>query len=665
MRNIPTKSAGDTLPSDDFNAQESELENTVLSADFTPDPAGGPDTNLFMQAQAIAAYANAGWFYQDSGSANAYVISVPSNLKRISKYYSGTTVLFKAGNSNTGASTINVNSLGVKNLTTNVGSALANGAIIAGSYVLAVYNLSNDRFEIIKSFKISDNLGTYNRLLTDQKVTSSEVFKGLTSGSNFATDRYDTNDNIDLVNSVNIFFRSGDKLISNDGVGGFFVQLFTGTGVENAVTGVGFQPDFVWIKSRTSTRPHQLFDIIRGATKLIIPNSLNAETTVAESLKSFDSDGFTLGTDVNVNENLENFVSWCFECPTQKSTWSGGGSDPDNEYVNVKIGMSIVEYTGTGIAHAINHNLNEVPSLMIVKNLETSFDWRMYHQNNHVSSPEDYYLNLNTNAAITDDVNQWNDTAPTSDTFTVGTNSAGNENTKKQIAYLFSEVPGFSKFGVFAGNSSVNTIDGFGFDPEFVLIKRISSTGGQAIIDAVRGDNKRLLSNAFGIEDDTTLFGTPVDVELITDGFRLDGANSDFNESGSTYIYVAFGEKGIAQNMDLISKDIIPNLTARPSFLNVETFIDDVDGTAVLGTDVKIYGSGRQNSNVQPTSDPNYWTELTISDQGLIKDNIHYVIASGDITSQPDDGVNTEIRYRIKTFNDKRVYINGVEIQQN
>ncbi|MCK5021043.1 MAG: hypothetical protein KAS32_28790 [Candidatus Peribacteraceae bacterium] len=153
MRNISAKTdnVGDTLPASDFNANlRNELQNIVESADFTLDAEGGPDVNLNMLGQAVALYANAGRYYQDSGAANAYVLSRVGNLKSIPAYKDGVTVLFKAGNANTGASTINVDTLGVKNLTAEGGGALTGGEIGA-NYVIARYHSSGDRFELVFS----------------------------------------------------------------------------------------------------------------------------------------------------------------------------------------------------------------------------------------------------------------------------------------------------------------------------------------------------------------------------------------------------------------------------------------------------------------------------------------------------------------------------------
>lgn len=176
MRNISAKAdgVGDTLPATDFNANlRSELQNVVTSSDQSLDPEGGPDTDVEMLGKAITIYANASQYYQDSGAANAYVLARVGNLKALVDYIDGTTVIFKAGNSNTGASTINVDSLGVKDLVDSSGFALIGGEVIQNQYVVARYNSSTDDFEIILSHSAESNpLPTANDALLNLQVDS-------------------------------------------------------------------------------------------------------------------------------------------------------------------------------------------------------------------------------------------------------------------------------------------------------------------------------------------------------------------------------------------------------------------------------------------------------------------------------------------------------------
>ena len=112
----------------------------------------------------------------------------------------------------------------------------------------------------------------------------------------------------------------------------FNTKLWTGTGSENAITGVGFQPDWVWIKNRAAAENHKLYDAVRGATKNIYSNLSNAEGTDTQSLKSFDSDGFTLGTEGALNANGQNIVGW---------NWKANGSGSANTDGSINSTVSV------------------------------------------------------------------------------------------------------------------------------------------------------------------------------------------------------------------------------------------------------------------------------------------------------------------------------------
>ena len=149
----------------------------------------------------------------------------------------------------------------------------------------------------------------------------------------------------------------------------FNTKLWTGTGSENAITGIGFQPDWVWIKQRNTTRDHNVFDAVRGATKRIYPNLGNAEDTAAQVLKSFNSDGFTLGTDTSANQSSGTYAAWNWKANGQGSSNTDGTINTTYTSVNTTAGISISQYTGTGSAATIGHGLGTVPQVMIVKNL--------------------------------------------------------------------------------------------------------------------------------------------------------------------------------------------------------------------------------------------------------------------------------------------------------
>ena len=233
----------------------------------------------------------------------------------------------------------------------------------------------------------------------------------------------------------------------------FQAKLHTGTGSEQAVSGIGFAPNWVWIKSRSDAHDHFIHDTVRGATKRL--NSLNtdAEATVAEGLKSFDSDGFTMGTNGNINEDDETFVSW-------------------NWKETADAGFDIVSYTGSGSAKTVAHNLGVKPDVIICKSRSGVEEWRPYFS----ALGATYAMRLNGTNTKDDDAGYWNDVEPTSSVFTVGTNAGTNGSSVTFIAYCFSAKQGYSKFGSYKGNDNANgTFVYLGFSPAWIMIKRTDS----------------------------------------------------------------------------------------------------------------------------------------------------------------------------------------------
>ena len=297
------------------------------------------------------------------------------------------------------------------------------------------------------------------------------------------------------------------------------------------MTGVGFQPDLVWIKRRDSAAGHNLFDSVRG-----VRTHLSSETTAAEyaeavgaSLTSFDADGFSLGTDNvgagQVNANAGSFVAWC---------WKKGATP----------GFDIVSYTGNGANRTINHALGATPALMLVKGRSGATDWAVYHQSLGNGSK----LILDSPAASAADATAWNSTTPTSSVFSLGTQAAVNTNTATYIAYLFAEVPGFSKFGSYQGNgSSDGPFVYCGFRPAFVLIKRTDTIGSWYLIDAVRGIANPIDETGFG--DALIAEGSAAEsgvscpaIDFTATGFKLRDTIADFNGSANTFVFAAFAE---------------------------------------------------------------------------------------------------------------------------
>ena len=301
----------------------------------------------------------------------------------------------------------------------------------------------------------------------------------------------------------------------------FNTVLYTGNGGSQSITGVGFNPDLVWCKGRSFAYHGALVDQVRGATKYLYSSLTVAEETQTVALSSFDSDGFSLnGSFGNVNNSGTTYVAWC---------WDESATP----------GFDIVTYTGDGnTGRTVSHNLGVKPSMVMVKLRAGGTEgWPVWHKS---LSSESYFLRLNeTSSTYTAFTNRW--TAFSSTTITLGNNSETNGNTNTYVAYLWSEVAGFSKFGSYTGNGSA---DGpfvhCGFRPRFILFKNTTAYNWQ-ILDTARADYNQgtvtlfpNLSNA----DNTTA----TQYDILSNGFKIRTSDAGSNGSGNSIIFAAFAE---------------------------------------------------------------------------------------------------------------------------
>jgi len=315
----------------------------------------------------------------------------------------------------------------------------------------------------------------------------------------------------------------------------FNTKLYTGTGAENAVTGINFQPDWTWIKSRNATYDHTLYDAVRGATKQLYSNHTNGQYTEAQGLKSFDSDGFTNGTDAKGNNNGTTFVSWNWKANGSGSA-NSDGDITSTVSVNTTSGFSIVKYTGDGTTgQTVGHGLGSVPKLIINKQLTTQ-NWFVYHH----SIGNTKVLKLNTTGAETTS-SAWNNTTPTSSVFTIGTSASTNVSGENFINYCFAEKQGFSKFGSYKGNGNDDGAFIYtGFKPAFILVKNAAITDNWSIFD-----NKRLGYNAFNYvlyADITNVGSNGLPIDILSNGFKWRTSAAMVNGSGNNCIFMAFAE---------------------------------------------------------------------------------------------------------------------------
>ena len=316
----------------------------------------------------------------------------------------------------------------------------------------------------------------------------------------------------------------------------FKVVTYTGTGSSQSITGVGFQPDFVWIKQRGGTTWHNLQDSTRGSTKHVYSNASNSEDTTADGVTSFDSDGFTLGGGNGFNGSGQSMVAWCWKANGGTTSSNSDGNITSTVQANTDAGFSIVKYTGNGSASTIGHNLSATPEMIILKNLDANVKWRVYHSALGATK----YLNLSDSDAAGTASTVWNDTTPTSTVFSVGTDSSVSGSSNQIIAYCFHSVDGFSKFGSYTGNGSSNgPIVETGFEPAFLMIKRTDSTGHWFI-----HDNKRDLINPrkkYLLADSANVEASDLNgIDFFSNGFQIINDYGHVNASGGTFIYMAF-----------------------------------------------------------------------------------------------------------------------------
>jgi hypothetical protein len=326
----------------------------------------------------------------------------------------------------------------------------------------------------------------------------------------------------------------------------FQVKIYTGNGTDDtAITFDGItdmSPNLVWTKARTlpsGNEGHSLIDSVRGVTKILISNGANSEGTDSTRIKSFDSDGYTMGTQDTTNLNTATYVSWNWKAGTSftnDASATGIGSIDSTGSINTDAGFSIVSFTGNSTSGAtVGHGISK-PDMVIVKQRAGTGEWCVYHKSLGATK----VMLLNSTAAPYTDTTYWNDTAPTSTTFTLGSSVNSNPSTTV-IAYLFAEKQGFSKCGSYTGNGNA---DGpfiyTGFKPAYILQKVYSTTSSWHI-----HDNKRDTYNPAAkplYADQVIAEGTDTLCDFLSNGFKIRTTVASRNADGATFIYACFAE---------------------------------------------------------------------------------------------------------------------------
>ena len=317
----------------------------------------------------------------------------------------------------------------------------------------------------------------------------------------------------------------------------FNTKLYTGTGSSNSISGIGFAPDWVWIKNRGLSGHNMLFDKVRGATKALYSNLTDAETTVSGHLTSFDSDGFTLGDNSgkgSTNGNTETYASWNW-LGANGTASNSNGSITSTVSANTTAGFSIVSYSGASSGGTIGHGLGVKPDIVLIKCRSASANWLF--TTDIIDGSKDYLFLNQTNAK-----GDLTTALPTSSVFTVSGDDDQGENGKTYIAYCFNSVKGYSKFGSYTGNGNADgTFVYTGFKPAFFLCKDTDNSN-----DWVMFDNKRdpdnvvaeyLRPNLSNGASSSTNY-----MDFTSNGIKHRVNDTWTNGSGRNYIFMAFAE---------------------------------------------------------------------------------------------------------------------------
>jgi hypothetical protein len=327
----------------------------------------------------------------------------------------------------------------------------------------------------------------------------------------------------------------------------FNTKLYTGTGSSLALTGVGFQPDFVWIKERTGSTNHFLHDAVRGVTKSIFPNLTVAEDINAQYLTAFGTDGFTVGTNGGINTNGNNYASWSLKANGSGSVDSSTGSISATVSANTTAGFSIIKFTNPSSGNfTIPHGLGVAPDMLFFKCTGGVQSWFVLHKD--LTSFTDRYLRLQTNDSETTYTMQ--SQAPTSTLLYLNSGGVSNANTET-ICYAFASKTGYSKIGSYTGNNNSNGPFIYtGFKPALVITKKYDNTGYWVIQDNKRtstsGTNpndKWIYPNATDAEYDASSYT----MDFLSNGFKI-RHNGNYQNASNNYIYMAIGQSLVGSN---------------------------------------------------------------------------------------------------------------------
>ena len=422
--------------------------------------------------------------------------------------------------------------------------AINSGTITTNTWYHAVITVSStDGFKFYMNNELQ---GTESAATGNLQTMSGNSFIGAYQSTTPGTFEYPTDGKIDQVrvfnkalssSEVTTLYNENSLVASYRFEGNANDDMRTYDGTATNVTyeyGIGFTPDFVWVKERSAAESHRLFDTTRGATKRLFSDNTNAESTATDSLTSFDTGGFTVGSSAAVNQSGQDYVGWAWKANGGTTSSNTDGTITSTVQVNADAGFSIATWDGNGSSASIGHGLGVAPDMLLVKNLDGTNSWIVRHKD------FDGYLSLEQSAAgSSSDVFG---TAPDATKYYFNTAAGGNGylSANTYVGYFFASIEGFSKFGSYTGNGSDNgPIVETGFEPAFLMFKRTDSASAWVMIDNARDPSNPRLKYlmAQGLNSEASDLNG---VDFLANGFQIKDDYADWNTSGSPYIYMAF-----------------------------------------------------------------------------------------------------------------------------
>ena len=319
----------------------------------------------------------------------------------------------------------------------------------------------------------------------------------------------------------------------------FNCVTYTGNAGSNSITGLGFKPDFCWIKKRNSTGGAAMVNSTIGGQKVLQSNNTDAEGS-SSPFQTFDADGFTLdGTSSylgNFNGNSDTYVAWCWKA--SGGTTSSNSDGTITTTLQVGKGFSIGTYTGTGSNATVGHGLGAIPDFTIFRERGSSGNWAVTSQKN--MSSNDHNLYLQTDQAQSDG-NYFQNTAMTSSVISIGTHADINGSSNTYVMYNWINIQGYQRFGKYTGNGNANGPFIYtGFRPRMIFVKLLNSAGDWWIQDTARSTfnpaDKYIAWNRTDAE------ATGIDVDFLSNGFKIRTSSGDFNSNGAEILYGAWGD---------------------------------------------------------------------------------------------------------------------------